>query len=117
MRKGTLQQVWLRETHYLTQPFWLMRKICERSCHATGRPSLLGRRSGQGSAASWEGGRQKGGREDAEEKERTVITGDGGEGGKIQKKDLEGGKIMSRDEEKKKEEEEKEEEESHLSTI
>lgn len=55
MRMGTLQQVWLRETHYLTQPFWLMRKICERSCHATGRPSLLGRRSGQGSAASWEG--------------------------------------------------------------
>lgn len=40
MKKVTLQQVRLREVHSLTQLFWLMRKICECSCHATGRSNL-----------------------------------------------------------------------------
>lgn len=48
MRKATLQRVWLREAHYLTQSFQLRRKICERSCQATGRSNLAQEKSWAG---------------------------------------------------------------------
>lgn len=106
----TLQQVWLRESHYLMQPFWLMRKICKRGCHATGRSSLLRKRSRQGSAALWRGegkqeeeGRQRRGSGQYEEKEKVEMYWKrfGWEWGGGVEKIMKWEKITSREEEDK----------------
>lgn len=66
MRMGTLHQVRLRETHYLMQPFLLSRRICGRSCHATGQSILTQGRMLAGHRGQWEGAEQekRGGREE-----------------------------------------------------
>lgn len=112
MRLGTLQQVWLRKTHYLTQPFWLMMKICERSCHATGQTILAqekiwaGLRSIVGSGRQARENKEAGGRSGLSyegEKEERYWKRFGWEWRRSVEKTAAGGKITSGEEEKKKE--------------